>query len=154
MHITTLSYTSDPNWTNGSITCSEGISLSAGSYPLLDIRGDANPTYRDIVVDIDPTVKTEGLVTIQIGNLMKEIKVRVKETTPKVGTILNDYFADTDATTDFKVGEIISPSEDTSWLKVSTSDEDTGNSSLNNKITNPAGGIYLHVEPNIVSTLK
>lgn len=149
LHITTLSYTSDPNWTNGSITCSQGISLSAGSYPLLDVRGDANPTYRDIVVNIDPTISTNGLVTIQIGNLMKEIKVRVKETTPKVGTILNNYFEATDETTDFKVGEIISPSEDTSWLKVSTSDEDTGNSSLNNKITNPAGGIYLHVEPNI-----
>lgn len=148
MHVTTLSYTSDPNWTNGSITCTEGISLSAGSYPLLDIRGDANPTYRDIVVDIAPTTKS-GIITIQIGNLMKEIKIRVKEVTPKVGVILDDYFAATDATTDFKAGEIISPSDETSWLKVSTSNEDTGSSSLNNKVTNPAGGIYLHVEPNV-----
>lgn len=149
LHITTLSYTSDPNWTNGRITCSEGISLSTGSYPLLDVRGDANPTYRDIVIDINPTKAKSGYITLQIGNLMKEIKVRVEEATPKVGAVLNTYFAAPDVSEDFKVGEIISPTEETSWLKVSTSDEDTGNSSLNDKVTNPQGGIYLHIQPNV-----
>lgn len=149
VHVTTLSYTSDPYWEDGSITCDEGITLSAGAYPRLNVRGDAEASYRDIVVDIDPTKTKSGLIRLQIGNLLKEIKVRVGNVTPKVGTVITDYYTVPNEETDFKVGEIISPSEDTSWFKVSSSSEDTENSSLNNKVTNPDGGIYLHVDPNV-----
>lgn len=152
VHVTTLSYTSDPNWSDGSITCNEGITLSAGAYPRLNVRGDAEASYRDIVVDITPSKLKDnsGLITLQIGNLLKEIKVRVGDVTPKVGTVVTDYYiqADNDEK-DFKVGEIISPSDDTSWIKVSSLKENTYNSSLNDKVTNPDGGIYLHVEPNV-----
>lgn len=149
VHVTTLSYTSDPYWEDGSITCDEGITLSAGAYPRLNVRGDAEASYRDIVVDIDATKIKSGLIKLQIGNLLKEIKVRVGDITPKVGTVISDYYASPNEETDFKVGEIISPSDDTSWFKVSSSSEDTENSALNDKVTNPDGGIYLHVDPNV-----
>lgn len=149
VHVTTLSYTSDPYWEDGSITCDEGITLSAGAYPRLNVRGDAEASYRDIVVDIDPTKTKSGLIKLQIGNLLKEIKVRVGEVTPKVGIVINDYYVSPNEEKDFKVGEIISPSNATSWFKVTSSIEDSENSSMNDKLTNPNGGIYLHVDPNI-----
>lgn len=155
LHITTLAYTSDPNWSSGTIICSSGISLVDGSLSRLDVRGDGIATYRDIVANIAKGT-TSGTITLQIGNLMKVIKVRVGDATPTAGIVLNNYFDSTPAAdktiqqlADFKVGEIISPDDNTSWLKVASTPTEEGTSTLNDKIVNPDGGIYLHVQPNI-----
>lgn len=144
--VATLSYTCDPGWSEGIITAPLGITLVTGK---LEVQHGSTALYRDIIVkSIEPGF-TEGVIVAHIGNLRQEIKVTVKTPTLATGQIINDYFTAPNDAKDYKVGEIIAPSPETAWLKVSASDVDTGESALNDKITHPEGGIYIHVQPNI-----
>lgn len=142
----TLSYTCDPGWSEGTITPPPGISLVTGQ---LAVQHGSVPLYRDIIIKSIAPGFTEGVIVAHIGNLRQEIKVTVKAPTQAIGQIIDNYFVAPNEAEDYKVGEIISPTPETAWLKVSSSPLDEGASSLNDKITHPAGGIYVHVLPNI-----
>lgn len=150
VHIATYTYTSDPGWAAGSITFTgdAGLSIASGSTTRMD--ASPFPITRDLLVDISKDFRN-GTVVLHIGNLRKEIKVRRMTATSPTGGIYQDYFVSSSNNfDDYKVGEIITPSAATSWIKVSADPASgAGESSLNDKVTNPEGGIYIHTEANV-----
>lgn len=161
VHIATLSYTTAPEWLAGRLTLTavdangtvlNGFRLSDGS-DALEVASSGAVVYRDLVVDI-PARFHRGTVTAHIGNLRKEITLVRKIPSLEAGMVIEDYLPD-DATpeevaqhfADYKIGEVIAPSVDTKWLKVSAQESNAGPSSLLDRVTNPTGGIYVHVLP-------
>lgn len=151
--IASFTYTSDPAWMAGQITVPPGITLPSGTQQSLAVSPYA--MQRDLVVDIAPEF-TVGIITLHIGNLKKEIKVRRMTPTPAGGSVYSNYYDgapavgsnNTAAFKEFKIGEVINFSAVTSWLQVATTDDVSGEAALSNRVVTGLGGVYVHVDNN------
>lgn len=147
----TLAYTTDIGWTSGTMSAPAGITfVSSGTQSeRLEVGSGSTPVIRDVLIHIAPTF-TSGDIELRIGNLSQVIAVTNRRVTSQGGDIV-DYFVigAAGSSTDFTVAEVIEPSVDNAWLKVSDDVSALESSSLFDKITNPAGELYIHIAGNI-----
>ena len=153
LHVVSFTYTCDPTWSSGTITLTEGLSLPSSISPQLAVSNNA--VQRDLLVNMSSKF-TSGKIILHIGNLRKEIKVRRMNPTSSGGNVLSNYYEgapqkDSEKAPEFreyKIGEVINFSDATSWLKVATTDDVSGEAALSNRVVTGQGGIFVHVAHN------
>ena len=141
--VATISYTTESSWSIGQITLPAGLTFSDGNSGRLELSNGNIPVVKEIIVDI-PVSFREGEIIVNIGNLAKNIHVKRSTAISPLGGICEDFASD-----DYKVGEVVNPSESTAWVKLSDQQEPQGESSLVDQINNPQGKIYVHFDSNI-----
>lgn len=141
-----LSYTTAPEWEQGEIVATGGITFASNSSDreVLLLSSGSTPVVREIQINLPPNFTT-GVIKAHIGNLSQTITVSKQAPIPPAGEVLVSFAEGSD----YVVGEVISPSPATAWLKVSSDETGLKSSSLLDKITNPAGKVFIHIASNI-----
>lgn len=134
---TTLTYSTNSYWSNGTIVLPAGVSLSRGTTTLPATAGTDTIIKRDLYISLNNTFRS-GKITFRFGNLAQTLTIEKSDKNVSA-------FSTPIVLSKAVVGNT---STNTAWLKLSDS-FDSYNAQNNQSIISENGDVYMHFDSNI-----